>query len=66
MRVPSLILNNHFEKEHLQEIFIYPEIESIDTKLPVISWMRKVKANYDPDRDIFVPCQPTKRTEKTW
>lgn len=64
MQIPSTLYEACFQKEHLKEIFIYPEIENTSTALPMISWMRKVKARYNSERDVFIPCSPTKRKEK--
>ncbi|KAL6454037.1 EME1 Crossover junction endonuclease EME1 [Candida maltosa Xu316] len=33
---------------------------------PIIFWKRNVTAIYDKERDIFIPCHPTKILEKTF
>lgn len=35
-------------------------------KLPLILWRRNIKAMYDKERDLFIPCHPRKILEKTF
>lgn len=34
--------------------------------LPLVLWKRNVKAMYDKERDLFIPCHPRKLLEKTF
>lgn len=64
IQIPSLLYDRDFEDEYMKQIFIEPKVEKTNSNLPIISWKRKVKARYDAERDVFIPCEPTEINEK--
>jgi len=64
IQIPSFLYDTDFEDEYMKQIFVEAQVEKTNCKLPIISWKRKVKAMYDAERDIFIPCKPTEINEK--
>lgn len=64
IQIPSLLYERDFEDEYMKQIFVEPKVEKTNSNLPIISWKRKVKARYDAERDVFIPCEPTEINEK--
>lgn len=53
-----------FDDEHLQALFKDSNVRKTYSRLPMISWTRKVKADYDTEKDIFIPCDPKEIRER--
>ncbi|MDN6570356.1 MAG: hypothetical protein L0L22_05080 [Staphylococcus equorum] len=64
IQIPSLLYESDFENEYMKQIFVEPKVEKTNSNLPIISWKRKVKARYNAERDVFIPCEPTEINEK--
>lgn len=63
LQISQELYNDQFEKEYMKQQFIETEIRPIENPLPIINWKRKVKANYDERKDVFIPCEPKETTE---
>ena len=64
IQIPSFLYETDFEDEYMKQIFVEAKVEKTNSSLPIIFWKRKVKARYDAERDIFIPCKPTEINEK--
>ncbi|KAG2731280.1 hypothetical protein G9P44_005696 [Scheffersomyces stipitis] len=53
-----------FKQDYLVTQFEKPHISDFISDLPMICWNRKVKALYNPETDLFVPCEETELQEK--
>ncbi|CUM64309.1 uncharacterized protein PRCAT00001909001 [Priceomyces carsonii] len=64
IEVPSFVEKDYFKLEYLRQVFAGTEISLIDSSLPLISWRRKLRSEYDSNADLFVPCEPKKVKER--
>lgn len=53
-----------FDDEYLQAHFKESNVRKTYSRLPLISWRRKVKADYDLEKDIFIPCEQKEIKER--
>ncbi|KAK6458284.1 uncharacterized protein RJT20DRAFT_153988 [Scheffersomyces xylosifermentans] len=53
-----------FKPEYLDERLALSEVTEFTSDLPIICWNRRVKAQYDSDRDLFIPCPEIQVQEK--
>lgn len=60
----SLNLKSTVETGYFKEIFSIPKVRTTYFELPIISWKRRIKATYDRERDVFVPCTPKEISER--
>lgn len=60
----ALKLKDKIESEYFKEVFTLPTVRTTYFELPMVSWKRRIKARYDRDKDIFVPCEPTEVSER--
>lgn len=60
----ALNLKDAIETDYFKEIFIIPKVRNTYFELPMVSWKRRIKAVYDRERDVFVPCGPTEVSER--
>lgn len=60
----ALNLKDTLETDYFKEIFVIPKVRNTYLELPMVSWKRRIKATYDGERDVFVPCKPTEVSER--
>lgn len=60
----ALKLKDTIETDYFKEVFTIPKVRSTYFELPMVTWKRRIKAAYDSERDVFVPCKPTEVSER--
>lgn len=65
IQVPNILLKNKFGSV-MKDVYVNgPQVASTDDDIPLISWKRKVNAEYDIKSDTFIPCPPRQQKEKS-
>lgn len=49
---------NKFKQDYMMAKFINTEIKQESINEPIIYWTRNVKATYDTEKALFLPCEP--------
>lgn len=53
-----------FDEEFVKSMVTHSRIRKTYSTIPMIFWKRAVTADYDEERDVFIPCAPKELTEK--
>lgn len=57
-------LKKNIETPYFRQIFELPVVRNTYLEVPLISWKRRVRAKYNKDEDLFVPCELTEISER--
>lgn len=50
--------------EHFKEVFELPTLRRSYLEIPLITWKRRIHANYNAEEDVFVPCAEKEVSER--
>lgn len=64
VEISNLVSSKFFENEDIETEFAELEVRAVSDTYPTIAWKRKVQASYDPQRDLFIPCELTEYRER--
>lgn len=60
----ALCLKDKIQTEYFDSVFTLPAVRSSYLEVPMVSWKRRIKANYNAEEDVFVPCEPREICER--
>jgi len=60
----ALCLEELISTEHFKECFSNSAVRRTYLEIPLVSWKRKVTADYNAEEDVFVPCEPKEISER--